>query len=345
MEIYRFPTRGNRTVDKKGKKTPWQEKISRYRLHHWWAKLFCAGDLRIFWDLVLLWRRYRRVSLVIFSSYPSFGNLFLGRLLHKIHPDALLIFDYRDYCAGINQKGPLAGCFQAILSMLRRGCVAEVTVSHGHRNSMGRVVGTPFHIVRNGFSAGFGGGEKKDFSGRTENTLRIAYFGTLEEPRRSIRPLISALRSNNSGGLQIDLWGSLDQASREAVAGLGPNPVMAWRGMCPHQEVPQKMGLYDAFLHIFWQDGNSSGFISSKVYEYAVWAKPIFMMGPPNDLETARLVRRLGGVHLGESAGEIKNSLEQLPKLIERAALNRCIPARLFQREIMWKKMIHRVNL
>lgn len=345
VEIYRFSGEGLRVIGRQKEKPAWLEKVSRYRLRRWWAKLVCAGDLRLLRDLIHLWLQYRRVPLLIFSSYPSFGNLVLGGLLQKIHPDALLVFDYRDYCAGVNERGLFAKCFQAILRWLRKGCSAEVTVSHGHRNSMGRMAGTPFHIVRNGFAEGFGNVEKKNSSALTKTVLRIAYFGTLEEPRRSIRPLVSALRSNRPLGIEIDIWGGLDQASRDALAGLGLDSVMTWKGVCLHSDVPVKMALYDAFLHILWHDGNSSGFISSKVYEYAFWAKPILTLGPQTDQETARLVRRLGGVSLGEGTREIIKSLQQLPKLIERANQNRCISARLFERESMWKKMIHRAHL
>jgi hypothetical protein len=340
-EVYKFGPRDHLGPNHQTKAQKMHRLFHRYRLTHWWARLIRPRDFLIPFQALALQKKYRNRALVILSSYPSLGNLILGRLLHILLPKSRLIFDYRDYCAGLDQPGLLATIFRRVIFQLRKGCSLELTVSHGHRKKMGRAHGVPFLLLRNGYPQSFGKQPRAVARRVFSRPCRVAYFGTIEEPRRSLRPLFSALsRTPDACNLQLDLWGSLDAYSLSLVRTLNVSHAVNWRGECAHADVPDKMRDYDAFLHLLWADVSCAGFISSKIYEYAFWKKPVLMIGPSKDVEAVRLALRLGGVHLGETVLEIEQSLADLPGLLLQADRNRRIPAKLFERESMWGRLI-----
>jgi glycosyltransferase involved in cell wall biosynthesis len=126
---------------------------------------------------------------------------------------------------------------------------------------------------------------------------RFAHFGTLAGSRNLLvflraLSLLFDEQPELRQAVRVDLYGSLDQPSRQLMAELGLADLVRDHGLIDRQEATQAMQRADCLLLIQNTTFFSTETIPSKVYEYLLSGRPILGLVHDNRELTAMLVER-----------------------------------------------------
>ena len=262
---------------------------------------------------------------VVFATYGGHGSVWLGRHLVSKGFARNLIVDFRDL---MDQPGPFfpLRLFKRLQQekATRRGDSVTV-ISEGLRDNLrdGLVRnkhGEKISVLYNGFVP-----REMEAGPRVtpDNTLRIAYTGSLYRGRRDASPLFQALGAllDNEYDLPIEVHyaGPSGEVFRAAARAHGVSCLAFDHGVLPRAEALRLQEDADLLLALSWNTRGSEGILSGKFPEYLGAGKPIISI-VAGDLPNAELTRLVNEMSVGVSVEEVtaERDIEKLSRYLRR---------------------------
>jgi glycosyltransferase involved in cell wall biosynthesis len=265
---------------------------------------------------------------VLSSSPPFTTNLILAGLGLTVP----WVADFRDLWGDARKGTGLYGFLDKRLERWTLGkAQALTTISEPMaRTLQRRRPGVPVHVVANAF-------DPKEWTGvpfAIEDRCTLVYAGQLFGGRRDPRPLFRAVRSLIEAGeidreeLHIDFYSQPEPWLDDAICENNLEGIVRVPGVVSREEVMAAERRADRLLVLLWDEGNSEGVVTGKLFEYLGARRRVLTVGGPVHSAVDEILDvTKGGVRPRDEralAAEVRSAVEEhkaarVPILDERA--------------------------
>jgi hypothetical protein len=252
---------------------------------------------------------------VVVSTYsPPAAHIIAGTLKKRF--DIFWVADYRDLWhdnAYTKARFPFAWLEKTIENHYTQKADLITTVSSPLAEQLARRFSPSIAIIENGFDPEDQPAENYPFP--EDGKIRIAYTGSLYPGKQDPSPLWQALLilGQEKKRLQI-LFYTAETAT--IYSGLEPyslSDIVRVHSLVPREKCLQIQRSVNALLFLDWNDPNTAGIVTGKIFEYMYSGVFVMAIGSQGETTASRLIQEAGiGRFFGNSPEAIAEGLKNL---------------------------------